>query len=146
MIFVSVTRLRLRALRFLPGFAIYALQTLRQCKRMPGFQNGSLLADRRLTFWTMTLWDGEVAMRAYMTSGAHRKAMPMLLHWCDEASVVHWTQDDPALPDWPAADRRMRIEGRPSKVRNPSPDHAIMAFASPRTASAVPIRRASTSA
>jgi hypothetical protein len=34
-------------------------------------------------------------MRAYMTSGVHLKAMPKLLDWCGEASVVHWTQDDP---------------------------------------------------
>jgi len=49
--------------------------------------------------------------------------MPKLLDWCDEASVDHWTQDIPVAPDWLEADRRMRTEGRPSKVRNPSPSH-----------------------
>jgi heme-degrading monooxygenase HmoA len=138
-IFVSVTRLRIRSLRFLPRFALYAVRSLRQCKRMPGFRDGSLLADRKLTFWTMTRWQDQSAMRAYMSSGAHLKAMPLLLHWCDEASVVHWMQEDAARPDWEEADGRMRTQGRPSKVRHPSPDHASLGFAAPRTAGAVPI-------
>ncbi|WP_299646173.1 hypothetical protein [uncultured Jannaschia sp.] len=52
--------------------------------------------------------------------------MPKLARWCDQASVVHWTAD--AAPDWAEAERRMRREGRPSKVRHPSPRHAELAF------------------
>ncbi len=75
-----------------------------------------------------------------MTSGAHLRAMPKLLNWCDEASVVHWTQDNLIVPDWAEADRRMRKEGRPSKVRNPSPSHRDLAYNPPRTTGAVPIK------
>lgn len=80
-------------------------------------------------------------MRAYITGGSHLKAMPKLLDWCDEASIVHWTQDDDAIPDWSTAARRMRVEGRPSKVRYPAPNHAELDFAAPRMTIAAPITR-----
>lgn len=137
MTFVSITRLRLRSVRFLPSFMIYALKSVRQCKHTPGFQGGSLLPDRKLTFWTMTLWRDQSAMRAYMTTGAHLTAMSKLLDWCDEASIVHWMQDNAAQPNWHEADRRMRTEGRPSKLRNPGPNHATLGFAPPRPTRAV---------
>ena len=130
--FVSITRLRIRSVRFLPAFAIHTLRTLRQVKSAPGFRGGSLLPDRRWAFWTMTAWDDQASMRAYMTDGPHRTAMPFLLQWCDEASVVHWDQADGPLPSWTEADRRMREEGRPSKLRHPSPCHADLGFPKPR--------------
>lgn len=140
--FVSVTRLRIRSVRFLPFFAIYAIRSQRQVSRSAGFLDGALLADGWRTFWTVTLWDSQESMRGYMTSGAHRSAMPHLLDWCDEASVVHWEQQGHALPAWAEADRRMRNEGRPSKVRHPSTTHADLSYSPPRTAVGNRIRRA----
>ena len=130
--FVSLTRLRVRSLRFLPLFGLHTLRSLRQVERAAGFRDGALLADRKWTFWTLTVWDDQADMRAFMTSGDHRAAMPRLLDWCDEASVAHWEQADASLLPWPEADRRMRGEGRPSKLRHPSADHAPMTFAPPR--------------
>jgi heme-degrading monooxygenase HmoA len=118
--FVSLTRLRVRSLRFVPLFVMYTGQAVRQVRRAPGFQQGALLADRNWTFWTMTAWDSQEDMRRFMTSGAHKRAMPRLLVWCDEASVAHWTQSEEALPSWAEADARMRETGRASKVNNPS--------------------------
>lgn len=140
--FISVTRLRLRSVRFLPSFAADFLRTRRQVRHAPGFQGGSLLADRGWTFWTMTAWDSQDSMRRYMTAGPHRAAMPHLLGWCDEASVVHWHQPDEALPSWPDADKRMRESGRASKVRNPSAQHASLSYRTPRATLAGPIRPA----
>lgn len=96
--FVSITRLRVRSFRFLPSFILHTLRSLRQVKEAAGFRGGSLLADRKWTFWTMTAWDSHDSMRAYMMNGSHRVAMPRLLDWCDEASVVHWDQPQDALP------------------------------------------------
>ena len=141
MAFVSVTRLRIRSVWFMPRFALHALNSLRQCKHASGFLNGSLLPDRKLTFWTMTLWENQAAMRAYMTGSAHLKAMPKLLVWCDEASIVHWTQDDVTLPSWEVAAQRMRTQGRLSKGGKPSAVHASLGVAEPRTTGAAPIRR-----
>ena len=138
--FISITRLRVRSIRFLPSFALHTLRSLGQVKKASGFQGGSLLADRGWTFWTMTAWDSQQSMRTYMTSGAHRIAMPRLLDWCDEASVVHWEQPEDNLPPWKEADRRMREGGRASKVRNPSPQHATLNYREPRVVTAGPIR------
>lgn len=137
--FVSLTRLRLRSIRFFPVFAVHALRTRAQAAAAPGFIRGVLLMDRGTTFWTMTAWESEAHMRAYMLAGAHKAAMPRLMHWCDEASVAHWEQDQAELPTWAEADRRMRATGRISKVRHPSPNHADMSFREPRTRITGPI-------
>src|SRR5260370_18460992 len=39
------------------------------------------------SFWTRTLWKDQQAMRTFMTSGFHRRVMPKLLIWCDEAAL-----------------------------------------------------------
>jgi hypothetical protein len=57
--------------------------------------------------------------------------MRSLLEWCDEASLVRWTQDGPELPSWQEAHRRLEEEGRPSKVNHPSPAHLAHTFPPP---------------
>ncbi|HEX3891280.1 MAG TPA: DUF3291 domain-containing protein [Terracidiphilus sp.] len=141
MLFVSLTRLRIRSLRFVPPFLLYAFRSTSQVKKAQGFQTGSVLNDRDWTFWTMTAWDTQASMRLFMNSGAHKQAMPRLLAWCDEASVAHWEQEENVLPSWPEAAQRMRTEGRASKVRYPSARHAALDFPEPRASSAVPVRR-----
>ena len=141
MVWVSLTRLRVRSVRFLPGFGWYAWRSTQQVKRSAGFLIGALLPDREWTFWTMTVWESREAMLMSMTSGAHKQAMVKLLDWCDEASVAHWEQEDLELVSWEAADCRMRETGRPSKVRHPSAAHAGLAYLAPRTTRGVVIRR-----
>jgi hypothetical protein len=141
MVFISITRLRIRSFRFLPGFVVYTWRALRQVRSAEGFREGKLLPDRKMTFWTMTAWESEDSMRRYMTSGAHKAAMPKLMGWCDEASVVHWVQSEAQLPSWVEADRRMRAEGRISKVRNASSEHAGMGYRAPRVRDGAVIRR-----
>ncbi len=137
--FISVTRLRIRSIRFMPAFVLLTLRSRSQVRQANGFRTGSLLADRKWTFWTMTAWDSQESMRRYISAGAHHIAMPRLLEWCDEASLVHWTQLEEALPSWVEADRRMRAAGRPSKVRNPSAEHARLGYPTPRVTEAAPI-------
>ena len=142
MIFVSLTRLRIRSIRFVPWFAFHTWRSLKQVKKAPGFLTGALLPDRSWTFWTMTAWDSQDSMRQYMISGNHKEAMPHLVKWCDEASVAHWMQGDAELVPWSEADKRMRETGRPSKVRNPSPHHVDLSYETPRTTAGGRINRA----
>jgi len=140
MVFVSLTRLRVRSIRFVPLFGVSTALSLRQVRKAAGLQGGAVLADRNWTFWTMTAWDSQQSMRQYIITGSHKRSMPHLLDWCDEASVAHWTQPESALPSWTEADRRMREEGRISKVRYPSPRHASLTYDPPRTSGSAPIR------
>jgi hypothetical protein len=90
----------------------------------------------------MTAWDDQESMRNFMAAVPHRAAMPRLLDWCDEASLVHWVDPGDALPSWAEVDRLLRSNGRPSKVRHPSPRHASLAHPPPRVAASAPIRAA----
>jgi quinol monooxygenase YgiN len=130
--FVSVTRLRLRSWRYAPGLVWHAFRSYRQARAAPGNLDATTLREAGNIFWTASVWRDEAAMRAFMTSGAHRAAMRRLPEWCDEAAVVHWRQETAALPAWPEAHRRMQQEGRPSKVRHPSVAQQRFEIAPPR--------------
>ena len=118
--FVSVTRLHVRSLPYWPLFFVYTWMSARQVRRAEGFLSGMLAGDPERGSWTITAWRDENDMRAYRNSGANLRAMPKLLHWCDEASFAHWTQEDATLPSGEVALERIRTSGRLSKVRHPS--------------------------
>ena len=131
---ISVTRFRSRSVLLLPFFALHANRAMGQARRADGLLSGSVQRQTDGSFWTMTVWRDERAMHDFVASGAHRSAMPHLRDWAVEASVVRWMVDSPALPTWHEAARRMRDEGRPSKLRHPGPDHAVLAYQEARTA------------
>ena len=131
--FVSVTRLRLRSARYLIPFIIYSLLSSWQARRSRGNLGLKLLRDANQTFWTLTAWQDEGDMRSFMMAGSHRRAMPKLLDWCDEALVAHWKQETSELPGWDQAHRKIVEQGRPSKVRFPSSDHIARRIPEPRS-------------
>jgi hypothetical protein len=73
-------------------------------------------------------------MRAFMLAPAHRRVMPKLLQWCDEAAVTHWLQDSPEPPLWQEVHRRLQQEGRTSKVDHPSAAQLRFEIPPPNTA------------
>jgi hypothetical protein len=123
-VLLSVTRLKVRSLRFLPAFIWYAILCQRQARKAEGCLACDTRLEKRFVFWTRTAWRDEADMRGFMTTGAHKQAMPKLLYWCSEASIVHWHDRLPALPDWNVAEERLRRDGRVSRVRYPSAAHA----------------------
>ena len=118
--FISITRLRVRSWRFLPSFFMHAVLAARQARAAPGNLGVSVLREAGNVFWTRTLWESESSMRSYLLAGSHRRVMPRLQEWCDEAAVAHWTQESPQPPDWQKSHRQLMTIGRPSKVRHPS--------------------------
>jgi heme-degrading monooxygenase HmoA len=128
---VSITRLRVRTWWYLPPFFVEAYRTARQAARSEGSLGVRLLRDRHRTFWTSTLWSSEASMKAFMHAAPHGPAMRKLLDWCDEAALVHWTQDSPDLPAWDEAHRRLQQDGRLSKVHYPTPEHTARIHAAP---------------
>jgi quinol monooxygenase YgiN len=132
-IFVSLTRLRIKSIFSLLPFVFLNERAVKQIVRSPGFLGGRLLVDGRRTFWTVTAWESEAAMKGYRGSGAHREAMPKLPGWCDEAAVAHWTQESPEIPDWRALWQRLSQNPRMSPVKQPSEAHSAKRFSEPRT-------------
>jgi len=132
MAFVSSTRLRVRSWRYLFGFTVHSLRSSLQARRVDGCYAVLLLREDRNTFWTCTVWRDDKAMRTFMTAGAHMRAMPKLLEWCDEASVVHWLQENIEAPSWDEIHRRMQVDGRRSKVNHPSEAHLAYQLPPPR--------------
>ncbi len=129
--FISVTRLRVRSLFFLPAFVFTALRIGAQARKAPGNFAAKVFRDDKNAFWTSTCWETEAAMKAFMLAPPHGPAMRKLLEWCDEAALVHWTQDSQELPSWREAWQRMQSEGRPSKVNHPSDAQRAYSIPSP---------------
>ncbi len=67
-----------------------------------------------------------------MLAGAHRRVMPRLLKWCDEAAVAHWTQESPQSLDWQEAHRQLVAIGRLSKVDHPSEAQHLFQIPAPQ--------------
>lgn len=130
--FASVTRLRVRSFPYLPAFLWMTFLAQRQTVRAEGFVGGRLLIDAHLTFWTLTVWESEKAMKAFRGSGTHARVMPKLVEWCDEASYAHWPPTDSSIPEWRDAYKHLVTEGRLSRVAHPSQDHEARRFPEPR--------------
>lgn len=128
----SVTRLRIRSVWFLPPFLWRTLQSQRQVARSSGFVGGRLLVDSRHTYWTLTVWQDEKAMKGFRGSGAHARVMKRLPEWCDEAAYAHWIPVGDTIPTWPEAYERLVAEGKLSRVDHPTAAHVARQFPSPR--------------
>lgn len=118
--FVSVTRLRVKSIFYLISFMRANEASVKALKASSGLLNGKELIDKKLTFWTITIWENEESMKGFRSSLSHRNAMQQLPKWCDEASYHHWVQEDNQIPTWESIAEKLYSEGRLSKVRNPS--------------------------
>ena len=130
--FVSVTRLRLRSWRFFPQFLWYTIASARQAQRAEGFLSGKLAGDSHLTFWTLTSWSDDRAMRQYRGAATHGRAMRKLPEWCDEAATANWSAETAQLPTIEEAYEQLMAHGRPSRVNHPTPDHINRRIPAPK--------------
>lgn len=122
---VSITRLRVRSIFLMPFFTYHAMRTSSQVQKAEGVLGADTRFEKSNVVWTKTIWSDESAMKKYRGSGAHQIAMRILSEICSEASVARWQQEGTELPTWEEAHRRMLTEGKQSKVKHPSPLHAV---------------------
>jgi hypothetical protein len=117
---VSVTRLHLRSVRFLPAFFWYSNKSARQAKKTVGNLGVNLRKTNGLAFWTLTMWQSPEAMRVFVLAYPHKEAMQKLPYWCDEAAFADWEQDSTQWPSWEEAAQRLGASGRLARVLYPS--------------------------
>ena len=117
---VSVTRLRLRSLWYLLPFLVWAFRSNKQAEQTPGCLAINTRKTRGLTFWTRSLWKDQASLKSFMIAAPHRKVMPKLYSWCDEAAIGHWETQSTTLPSWEEATQRIVSDGRLSRVKAPS--------------------------
>ena len=121
---VSITRLRVRSIFYMPVFMLHAMRTMTQAQKAEGVLGVDTRFEKGNVVWTKTVWEDEAAMKKYRNTGAHQIAMRLLSEMCSEASVVRWQQEETKLPTWEEAHQRILTEGKLSKVKHPSPLHA----------------------
>jgi hypothetical protein len=98
MVYVSITGLKLKSLVHAPAFWWHAIRSMRQAQSAPGL----ISAEARLIkgiHHTLTVWETEAAMRAYLISGAHLAAMKAFHGIATGRTVGFLTE---AAPDWEA--------------------------------------------
>jgi uncharacterized protein DUF3291 len=117
---VSVTRLHLRSVRFLPAFFWYSKKSARQAKKTPGNLGAKLRKTHGLAFWTLTMWQNRGALRTFVSASPHKEAMQRLPYWCDEGAFADWEEDSTQWPHWEEAAQRLSANGRLAQVLYPS--------------------------
>lgn len=120
---LSLTRLKLRSIFKLFQFIKLSDGCIRQAKADPKCLAGATYMGPGLTFWTATLWENEEAMKQYMRTGAHLKAMPFLVQWCSEATTGRLQTDSPVIPRKEILRSVMVPVLKTFKVQKPSAQH-----------------------
>jgi quinol monooxygenase YgiN len=96
--------------RLLP-FVVYTVQVVKQLATADGLLGYSLLA-RPLSkrFWTLSAWNSEDALRAFVQHPPHVRIMSALAAYMDETKFVRWTvKGSDLLLRWDDALRRLAL-------------------------------------
>lgn len=107
---VVATRLKLRNWRQLRRFFRVNGEIKRQLKRTPGLIGYWLAVDfLRLRFSTLSVWEDDRAVDAFVTTGAHQEAIAVFdeIAVRDQSGFVRWVTADPRQPTWEEAAVRL---------------------------------------
>ena len=100
--------LPLKRLWRVPSFLIQTSRIARQLERSPGLIGYSLNA-RLFTgrFWTLSVWDDESSLQAFVNAAPHVETMPALIRQMGPTRFVRWTVLGTHIPvRWDEALRR----------------------------------------
>lgn len=88
---LAVTWFRLKSVWLLPQFLLHSKKTFAQAEQAPG----QVLVDTRSTgltqFWTMSVWESEEQMKAYLYADAHGEAMGLKSKFVADARSYQWS-------------------------------------------------------
>ncbi|ELS33890.1 MULTISPECIES: hypothetical protein [Pseudanabaena] len=123
MLYLSVTRLKLKSFRYLLSFLFYTDQILREIRASEGYLQGKLMATHNLSMWTMTLWTSEESARNFYLSGSHQLAMEKISEWTSEAVHINHPTNWDQLPPWTDVTQLLANQGHFVPLTNPSENH-----------------------
>jgi heme-degrading monooxygenase HmoA len=99
---VLLSELPLKSYRALPRFLRFVVQITRQLASAPGLIGYSLFA--RLgskQFWTLSVWEDEDALMAFVNAAPHRTVMRALQPNMGETQFIRWAiRGDSYPPMW----------------------------------------------
>ena len=124
-VYVSVTGLRLRGLLQRIPFHWHAVRSFRQAQDAPG---NLFCAARYIdgVHHTLTSWRSRADMRAFLTAGAHARAMRA--YALIGSGKVQGDEHD-GTPSWEDALAQWRLHGRPVRGTKNAADRATRARA-----------------
>lgn len=106
---VVLTRLEARGLRGAREVMRATGEVVADLAASPGFLGGRVLADRRLVFWTLTVWESPQSLRGF--GPRHAAVAARVDEVARSARSTAWQEDDAAVPRW--RDVRDRLDGCP---------------------------------
>ncbi|MDL4817502.1 DUF3291 domain-containing protein [Actinomadura opuntiae] len=118
---VMASRLEVRSLRHVPGFLLASLSLLRQARRSDGAHGVTLKAQLfGRTFWTLSAWRDEQAIKAYAAAEPHRSTMRAKRAVMRDSTFVFWRAKAADLPiTWEEAQRRISESRKPETSGRP---------------------------
>ncbi|HUN59300.1 MAG TPA: antibiotic biosynthesis monooxygenase [Candidatus Binataceae bacterium] len=105
--------LPLKQSRRIPGFLVYTWRIVQQLKRARGLVGYTIRAQLlNKSFWTLSAWETEAAMRAFVQAPPHREVMAALQPYMGQTSFNQWTVKGAELPlQWDDALRHQQKRG-----------------------------------
>ncbi len=111
---VLLTELPLRSYWAIPRLLSFTRQVQQVLRRAPGLAGYSLLArPLRKQFWTLSVWEDEKALMAFVRGVPHRAVMAALQSAMGPTRFIRWTiHGDSYPPAWEEAFARRNSEPR----------------------------------
>lgn len=94
--YVVVTGLETNTIWHAPRFWWHAVRSMKQAKQAPGNLSAAAKTINGVHH-TLTSWDSEEAMSAFVFSGAHKEAVKVFPKIAMGKTYCYWAD---ALPDW----------------------------------------------
>lgn len=113
---VLLTELPLKGFLDLGVFLLSTWRIRDQLRHAPGLLGYSLMARlRRRQFWTLSVWEGEAALRRFVAGSPHGQVMLTLRDKMEQTNFIRWRMQGTEFPPrWQEAFARRDAErGKP---------------------------------